>query len=73
MKMKFYAPMCSIIQEWLMNIINSHELKYRWFLGQGYVLHNIGEDAANVVEDYLRLIVPMSESLFKYFTFVARK
>src|SRR4030043_501258 len=30
------------------------DFEYQWVLGQGYVLHNISEEAANYVEDHLR-------------------
>lgn len=42
------------------------EISYEWYLGQGNVLHGQGERDADVVEQYLRNVLPVSESLFKY-------
>ena len=47
--------------------------EYQWFLGQGYVLHNISEEAANHIENHLRRLLPLSRNLFKYLSFVAKK
>ena len=49
------------------------DFEYQWVLGQGYVLHNISEEAANYVEDHLRRLLPLSRSLFKYISFTANK
>jgi len=42
------------------------DVSYQWYLGQGNVLHAQGEKEASIVEDYLRSVLPVSESLFKY-------
>jgi hypothetical protein len=42
------------------------EVSFQWYLGQGNVLHGQGEREADVVEGYLRSVLPVSESLFKY-------
>lgn len=42
------------------------DVTYQWYLGQGNVLHEQSERDACVVEDYLRSVLPVSESLFKY-------
>ncbi|MET0891946.1 MAG: class I SAM-dependent methyltransferase [Pseudoxanthomonas sp.] len=42
------------------------DLTFQWYLGQGNVLHGQGESDAKIVEDYLRSVLPVSESLFKY-------
>ena len=52
-----------------------HEVhfEYQWFLGQGYALHSVSEEAAKHIEDHLRRLLPLSRSLFKYVSFMARK
>ena len=47
--------------------------KYEWFLGQGYVIHSISEEAARIFENHLRQLLPLSRSLFKYFSIMAQK
>lgn len=47
--------------------------RYEWFLGQGVVLHEQGEAAASVVENYLREALPASKHLFKYVALSATK
>lgn len=42
------------------------DVSFQWYLGQGNVLHGQGEQDADVVEAYLRDVLPVSESLFKY-------
>lgn len=42
------------------------DLTFQWYLGQGNVLHGQGESDAKTVEEYLRSVLPVSESLFKY-------
>lgn len=42
------------------------KVSFQWYLGQGNVLHGQGETEASLVEAYLRSVLPVSESLFKY-------
>lgn len=42
------------------------DVSFQWYLGQGNLLHGQGESQASLVEDYLRSVLPVSESLFKY-------
>lgn len=42
------------------------DVTFQWYLGQGNILHGQGEQEASLVEDYLRSVLPVSESLFKY-------
>lgn len=42
------------------------EVVFQWYLGQGNVLHGQGQREADLIEDYLRSVLPISESLFKY-------
>lgn len=42
------------------------DVSFQWYLGQGNVLHGQGEADADTVEAYLRSVLPVSESLFKY-------
>lgn len=42
------------------------DVTFQWYLGQGNVLHGQGQGDADVVENYLRSVLPISESLFKY-------
>ena len=52
---------------------NEVNFQYQWFLGQGFVLHNVSEKAARDVEAHLKKLLPLSRDLFKYFSFVAKK
>jgi ubiquinone/menaquinone biosynthesis C-methylase UbiE len=45
---------------------SSVDVNFQWYLGQGNVLHGQGEDDAAKVDAYLRSVLPVSESLFKY-------
>lgn len=46
------------------------EVTFQWYLGQGNVLHGQGQQDADTVENYLRSVLPISESLFKYLRIV---
>lgn len=46
------------------------EVKYLWYAGQGKVLHEQSESAAAVVDGYLREMLPLSRSLYKYIRFM---
>ena len=46
---------------------------YRWYLGQGYVLHQLSPGLAESIDEYLRMCLPLSRNLFKYFYIVAVK
>jgi len=45
---------------------------YEWYLGQGAILREAGEDASGVIEAYLRRGLPATASLFKYMFIIAR-
>lgn len=45
---------------------SSVDVSFQWYLGQGNVLHGQGEEDASKVDAYLRSVLPVSESLFKY-------
>jgi ubiquinone/menaquinone biosynthesis C-methylase UbiE len=45
-------------------------VSFQWYLGQGNVLHGQGEREATLVDQYLRSVLPASESLFKYFRII---
>lgn len=49
------------------------EISFEWFLGQGAVLHGQSAEAADIVEAYLRRILPLSARCFKYLRFVLVK
>lgn len=51
----------------------SCEISFEWFLGQGAILHGQSAAAADVVEAYLRRILPLSAKCFKYLSFVLVK
>lgn len=42
------------------------DVTFHWYLGQGNVLHGQGPSDAMTIEDYLRSVLPVSETLFKY-------
>lgn len=42
------------------------EISFQWYLGQGNVLHGQSQNDADIVDNYLRSVLPISESLFKY-------
>jgi len=46
---------------------------YKWFAGQGKVLHGVSPDAAATVDRYLRDALPLSRGLYKYLQFNAVK
>jgi len=49
------------------------ETTYLWYLGQGSVMHDISFATSNVIDDYLKRILPLSRHLYKYLRFVLRK
>jgi len=46
---------------------------YKWFAGQGKVLHGTSAQAADTVDAYLRDALPLSRGLYKYLQFRAVK
>lgn len=42
------------------------DISFQWYLGQANVLHGQGEHDAAIIEEHLRNLLPVSESLFKY-------
>lgn len=49
------------------------DFQYQWFLSEGYVFHNVSEEAAKHIANHLRKLLPLSRCLFKYVSFIARK
>jgi ubiquinone/menaquinone biosynthesis C-methylase UbiE len=47
--------------------------RYEWFLGQGKVHHQQSAKEAQVIENFLREILPATRHLFKYLSFFAGK
>lgn len=47
--------------------------RLEWFLGQGHVMHHISFEAAEVIDEYLRAMLPVSRCLYKYFSLIAQK
>ena len=45
------------------------QVKHDWFLGQGNVMHIQSFAGAEIVENYLREVAPLSDHLFKYLRF----
>lgn len=51
----------------------SVEVRFDWFLGQGRVLHEKGEDAVDAIDAWLREVLPLSAPLYKYLEITAVK
>lgn len=49
------------------------KIVFEWFLGESAVLHGIGQEEALVVANHLRRLSPLSDHLFKYLWFTARR
>ncbi len=49
------------------------DYRYRWFLGQGKVFGSGYDDESLRTDEYLRSLLPLTRSLFKYISFTARK
>jgi SAM-dependent methyltransferase len=49
------------------------QVKYDWYLGQGKVMHGQSFADAEIIENYLREVAPLSDRLFKYLRFDLRK
>jgi len=52
---------------------SSVNIQHYWFLGQGPVLHGQSADAVQIIDDYLRSVLPLSSHLFKYIRVEAYK
>jgi hypothetical protein len=48
-------------------------ITYKWFAGQGKVLHGVSPEAAAIVDRYLHDALPLSRGLYKYLQFNAVK
>jgi len=51
----------------------SVDVRFDWFLGQGRVLHEKGEDAVDAIDGWLREVLPLSAPLYKYLEVTAVK
>lgn len=66
-------------EEDLLELLNdtgfsSCDVKYEWFLGEGKIIHGENtREAAHVLRNYLRDILPLSRHLFKYISIYAIK
>ncbi|TWI53574.1 methyltransferase family protein [Pseudomonas duriflava] len=49
---------------------SSFKVEYHWFLGQAEVMHKQSFENAEVVNSYLKSIIPASTSLYKYLSFI---
>ncbi len=49
---------------------SSCEITFDWYAGQGAILHGQSEEAMTLVDAYLRRVLPLSASLYKYLRFV---
>lgn len=49
------------------------EILFEWYLGQAVAMHGISMDAAQLIDDHLRRLLPLSSSLYKYLVLVATK
>jgi hypothetical protein len=49
------------------------EVTLDWYAGQGSILHGESEEAMNIVDSYLRRVLPLSAHLYKYIRFVCVK
>jgi ubiquinone/menaquinone biosynthesis C-methylase UbiE len=52
---------------------SSIDFEYQWFLGQGYVINTISQEAAQIIDNHLKKCLPATKALFKYFSFIAHK
>ncbi|HSW68662.1 MAG TPA: class I SAM-dependent methyltransferase [Gammaproteobacteria bacterium] len=52
---------------------SSCQEKFEWFLGQGTVMHGQSFRDADIVEQYLRKLLPLSAKFFKYLQFILVK
>jgi ubiquinone/menaquinone biosynthesis C-methylase UbiE len=48
-------------------------VEYEWFLGQAVVMHGTSMEAAQIVDQHLHRLLPVSNSLFKYLVLTATK
>ena len=47
------------------------DIRFRWFLGQAQIRDTWGEDSVCFVEEYLKLLLPLTRHLFKNLMIVA--
>ena len=48
-------------------------IEYYWFLGEGTILHQWSPESVQVIDSYLRTVLPLSSHLFKYLRVEAYK
>lgn len=51
----------------------SATFEYDWFLGQGTIMHEHSFEEAESIDQYLKMLLPLSKHLYKYITFVLEK
>jgi len=51
----------------------SVQYRYEWFLGEGKVTHQQSKNEAQIIETFLRGMLPATRHLFKYVSFTAEK
>jgi len=49
------------------------KINYEWYLGEGYIMHKVSEDADRKILSYLRTCLPLTRNLFKYVSITAKK
>jgi ubiquinone/menaquinone biosynthesis C-methylase UbiE len=49
------------------------EIRHEWFLGQAPLMHETSFEAAEIVDNHLRSLLPVSGSLFKYLVLTGTK
>lgn len=47
--------------------------EYDWFLGQGTIMHEHSFQEAEAIDQYLKMVLPLSKHLYKYITIVLEK
>ena len=52
---------------------SSCRVEYEWFLGQAKVMHGASPEDAEIIDQYLKMVLPVSDSLYKYLRFVFKK
>lgn len=49
------------------------EIRHEWYLGQAAVMHGTSMEAAELVDEHLRRLLPISSQLYKYLVVTGRK
>jgi ubiquinone/menaquinone biosynthesis C-methylase UbiE len=49
------------------------EIRFEWYLGQAVAMHGTSMEAAQIIDDHVRKLLPVSESLYKYLVLTGTK